>query len=253
MIRGLSGLARPVRSHPGMRHARLLRTPLGLIVAAGLTLAVSTAPAADPPADHVLQLDRYASERGRALGQKYQGTLRDLSGKIFHCMPWLDVQREGIGFYKPKHLDGDVRYLTLNVAIDQRPTPEFVQLSVQERVSAMFSRYVPHLLRSMVNNTDLLTEPLLDGFTVIVSWLKVEPPAGRSPVFETVAAFMLKALVADHLRGRASLAQLAEGAGVLAWDGDTQLGSVTPRAWVDDFMLTYRVAGYTPDPKVTCP
>ena len=43
----------------------------------------------------MLQPDRYTSDRGRALGQKYQGALRDLNAKIYHCMPWLDVKPEG--------------------------------------------------------------------------------------------------------------------------------------------------------------
>ena len=225
---------------------------LGLTAAATLTLGAGVALAADPPTDRVLQPDRYTSDRGRALGQKYQGALRDLNAKIYHCMPWLEVKPEGIGFYKPKHLDGDIRYLSLNVTVDQQPAPEFTRLAVQDRVSSMFSRYVPHLLRAMATN-DLLKEPTLDGFTVIASWLKAEPAGGQPPVMETAAAFMPKALVADFLRGRASIAQLADGAHVLAWDGETKLGNVKPKAWADDFVLTYKVAGYTPDPRVTCP
>ena len=235
-----------------MINIKLGRAFASLAAAATLTLSGSLASAADAPADRVLQPDRYTSDRGRALGQKYQGTLRDLNAKIYHCMPWLDVKPEGIGFYKPKHIDGDVRYLSLNVIVDQQPAPEFTRLSVQERVSAMFSRYVPHLLRSMATS-DLLKEPALEGFTVIVSWLKAEPTGGQPPVLETAAAFMPKPLVADYLRGRVGITQLADGAHVLAWDGETKLGNVKPKAWVDDFVLTYKVAGYTPDPRATCP
>jgi len=162
-----------------MINIKLGRALASLAAAATLTLSGSTASAADAPADRVLQPDRYTSDRGRALGQKHQGALRDLNAKIYHCMPWLDVKPEGIGFYKPKHIDGDTRYLSLNVNVDQQPAPEFTRLSVQDRVSAMFSRYVPHLLRSMATN-DLLKEPNLDGFTVIASWLKAEPASGRS-------------------------------------------------------------------------
>src|SRR5437667_4340345 len=235
-----------------MRGTKLTRTVLGLAVAAGLTLGASDALAADAPADRVLQPDKYTSDRGRALGQKYQGTLRDLNAKIYHCMPWLDVKPEGIGFYKPKHIDGDTGYLSLNVNVDQQLVPEFTRLSVQHRVSSMFSRYVPHLLRSMATN-DLLKEPNLDGFTVIASWLKAEPASGQPAIMETAAAFIPKPMVADFLRGRAGVAQLAEGAHVIAWDGETKLGVIKPKAWADDFVLTYEVAGYTPDPRVTCP
>jgi hypothetical protein len=230
----------------------LARAILGLTAAATLALGTNSALAADPPSDRVLQIDRYTSDKGRALGQKFQGPLRDLNAKVYHCMPWLDVKNEGIGFYKPKHVDGDVRYLSLNVIVDQQPAPEFTRQSVQERVSAMFSRYVPHLLRSMATS-DLLNEPALEGFTVIVSWLKAEPTGGQAPVLETAAAFMPKPLVADYLRGRVGITQLADGAHVLAWDGETKLGNVKPKAWADDFVLTYKVAGYTPDPRATCP
>jgi hypothetical protein len=234
-----------------MINTKLGRALASLVAAATLTLAGSPASAADAPADRVLQPDRYTSDRGRALGQKYQGALRDLNAKIYHCMPWLDVKPEGIGFYKPKHVDGENRYLSLNVNVDQQPSPEFTKLSVQDRVSSMFSRYVPHLLRAMATN-DLLKDSNLDGFTVIASWLKATPANGQPAVMETAAAFMPRNLVGDFVRGRATVAQLAEGAHVIAWDGETKIGIVKPKAWADDFVLTYKVAGYTPDPRINC-
>lgn len=234
-----------------MKNIKLGRAIVGLAAAATLTFLVNPASAAEAPADRVLQPDRYTSDKGRALGQKYQGALRDLNAKVYHCMPWLDVKPEGIGFYKPKHIDGDVRYLSLNVNVDQQPAPEFTRLSVQDRVSSMFSRYVPHLLRAMATN-DLIKEPNLEGFTVIASWLKAEPASGQPAVMETAATFVPKSVVVDYLRGKVTIAQLAEGSHVIAWDGETKLGQVKPKAWADDFVLTYKVAGYTPDPKISC-
>jgi hypothetical protein len=234
-----------------MKKTILGRAIVGMAAAATLTFLVNTASAAEAPTDRVLQPDRYTSDKGRALGQKYQGALRDLNAKVYHCMPWLDVKPEGIGFYKPKHIEGDIRYLSLNVNVDQQPAPEFVRLSVQDRVSSMFSRYVPHLLRSMATN-DLIKEPNLEGFTVIASWLKAEPASGQQAVMETAAVFVPKSVVVDYLRGKASVAQLAEGSHVIAWDGETKLGQIKPKAWADDFVLTYKVAGYTPDPKISC-
>ena len=234
-----------------MKNTMLGRAIVGLAAAATLTFLVNPASAADAPADRVLQPDRYTSDKGRALGQKYQGNLRDLNAKVYTCMPWLDVKTEGIGFYKPKHIDGDVRYLSLNVNVDQQPAPEFTKLSVQDRVSSMFSRYVPHLLRSMATN-DLLKDPNVEGFTVITSWLKADPSSGQPAVMETSASFVPKSVAVDFLRGKASVAQLAEGSHVIAWDGETKLGQIKPKAWADDFVLTYKVAGYTPDPKVSC-
>ncbi len=234
-----------------MKNTLLGRAIVGMAAAATLTFLVNPASAADAPTDRVLQPDRYTSDKGRALGQKFQGALRDLNAKVYHCMPWLEVKPEGIGFYKPKHVEGDVRYLSLNVNVDQQPAPEFVRLSVQDRVSSMFSRYVPHLLRSMATN-DLIKEPNLEGFTVIASWLKAEPASGQQAVMETAAVFVPKSVVVDYLRGKASVAQLAEGSHVIAWDGETKIGQIKPKAWADDFVLTYKVAGYTPDPKISC-
>lgn len=222
-----------------------------MAAAATLSFLVNPASAAEAPGDRVLSPDRYTSDKGRALGQKYQGTLRDLNAKVYTCMPWLDVKTEGIGFYKPKHIDGDVRYLSLNVNVDQQPAPEFTKLSVQDRVSSMFSRYVPHLIRSMATN-DLLKDPNVEGFTVITSWLKADPSNGQPAVMETSASFVPKSVAVDFLRGKATVAQLAEGTHVIAWDGETKLGQVKAKAWADDFVLTYKVAGYTPDPKVSC-
>src|SRR5262250_4024266 len=197
-----------------MINIKLGRAIVGFVAAITLSLAQSPASAADAPADRVLQPDKYTSDKGRALGQKYQGSLRDLNAKVYHCMPWLDVKPEGIGFYKPKHLDGDVRYLSVNVNVDQQPAPEFTRLSVQDRVSSMFSRYVPHLVRSMATN-DLLKEPNVEGFTVITSWLKAEPASGQQAVMETAAAFVPKGIAVDFLRGKATVAQLAEGSHVI--------------------------------------
>lgn len=229
-----------------------VRTLLGLVTATTLTFSAGGALAAEPPADRILSPDKYTSEKARSLGQKHHGTLREINAKVYHCMPWVEVKAEGIGFYKPKHIDGDVRYLSLNVAVDQQPTAEFTRLSAQDRVSAMFSRYVPHMLRSMTGG-DLLKDPGVEGFTVIVSWLKAEPTGGQPAVMETAAAFVPKAVVADYLRNGASIGRLAEGSHVLLWDGETRVGAVKPKAWADDFVLTYKVAGYTPDPRVSCP
>lgn len=232
-----------------MRLARAIRSVAAAVMV--VSFGAQGALAADPPTDRVLQADRYTSEKGRGLAQKYQGQLRDLNAKVFHCMPWLEVKKEGIGFYKPKHVDGDNRYLSLNVTVDQQPSPEFGRLTPQERVSAMFSRYVPHLLKTMATS-DLLKDQNVDGFTVIVSYLKAEPASGQQAVHETAAAFVPKAVTADFVRGKANVAQLADGSHVIAWDGETRIGQIKPKGWADDFVTTYKVAGYSPDPKAAC-
>src|SRR5215470_17959337 len=158
----------------------------GLAAVAFLALAFTAVPVSSAPADEsVLPPEQHTSDKAKRLASTYSAALRDMSSKIYHCMPWVEVKRNGIGFYKPKHLDGDVRYLSVNLYIDQQPSPEFAAFSVEERASRMFSRYVGPMVRRMASN-DLLKETSLDGFTVILEWLKQVPtnPSAR-PVHET--------------------------------------------------------------------
>ena len=46
---------------------------------------------------------------------------------------------------------------------------------------------------------------------MIASWLKAEPASGQPAVMETAAVFVPKSVVVDYLRGKAGVAQLAEG------------------------------------------
>jgi hypothetical protein len=118
----------------------------------------------------------------------------------------------------------------------------------------MFSRYVPSLLRRMARNDKLLRDPMLDGFTVIVSWRKATPQrAADRPVNETIAAFMDKADAIDYLSGKSGAHELAEKARVLAWDGEREIGRIQLSAWDDNFVATYKVQNYQVKPGVTCP
>ena len=84
-----------------------------------LLLLVAVAEAAAPSEDRILALDRYTSDKGRTLGATYAVTLKQLNTSIYHCMPWLEVPKEGIGFYKPRDAARDDRYLSLRVYIEQ--------------------------------------------------------------------------------------------------------------------------------------
>jgi hypothetical protein len=226
----------------------------GLAAVAFVVLALTAAPASAAPADEtVLPAEQHTSEKARRLASTYSTALRDMSTKIYHCMPWVEVKRNGIGFYKPKHLDGDVRYLSVNLYIDQQPSPEFAAFSVEERASRMFSRYVGPMLKRMARPTGLLNDPGLDGFTVILEWLKQVPGANGRPVAETIAVFFERQIVADYVAGRIAGRELAARARVLGWDGETSLGQLRLASWDDDFVTTYKVANYQLAPGVSCP
>jgi hypothetical protein len=120
-----------------------------------LLLSVAAVEAA-PSEDRILALDRYTSDKGRTLGATYGATLKQINASIYHCMPWLEVPREGIGFYKPRDAARDDRYLALRVYIEQEPSTQFTAMPVEQRASSMFSRYVGPLLRRMAGNTAML-------------------------------------------------------------------------------------------------
>src|SRR5688572_18576454 len=175
-------MALTVHSGPHMnmtRPTRWMETSFrrGLAAVALVSLALG-APAPVPAAssdESVLPVEQHTSEKGKRLATRYTPSMRDLSAKVYHCMPWVEVKRNGIGFYKPKHLDGDFRYLSINLYIDQQPSPEFAAYSIEERASRMFSRYVGPMVRRMAASPGILSDSSLDGFTVILEWLKQQP------------------------------------------------------------------------------
>lgn len=217
-----------------------------------LLLSVAAVEAA-PAEDRILALDRYTSDKGRTLGATYGATLKQINASIYHCMPWLEVPREGLGFYKPRDAARDDRYLSLRVYIEQEPSTQFTAMPVEQRASSMFSRYVGPLLRRLTGNTAMLRDGALDGFTVILEWLKQTPLAGGRPVHETIAVFLDKSTALEYLQGMVKAPDLAERARIYGWDGETPLGRLRLASWDDNFVSTYKVANYQLAAGVTCP
>ena len=94
-----------------------------------------------PAEDRILSTDQYTSAKAKRLAETHGGALRELNFGIYHCMPWVEVTRQSIGFYRPKHAGQDDRYLSIRIYIEQDPSPQFAALRMEERGSAMFSRY----------------------------------------------------------------------------------------------------------------
>jgi hypothetical protein len=228
------------------RRIAALTLALALLAPAGLVLAA-------PSDDRILSTEQYTTEKGRTLARAYWQDLRDLNAGIYHCIPWVEVQKESIGFFRPKQIAQDDRYLSLRIYIEQDPSASFARLPVEERASAMFSRYVGPLLRRMTRSPALLADSSVDGFTIILEWLKQAPSnAGERPIHETIAAFIPKPLAADYLAGRTSIPEVAARARVLGWDGETALGPLRLSAWDDNFVATYKVKNYQLEPGVIC-
>ena len=216
-----------------------------------LLLATGAASAA-PSEDRILALDRYSSDKGRALGSTYGAALKQINTSIYHCMPWLEVPKEGIGFYKPRDASKDDRYLSLRVYIEQEPSTQFAALPMEQRASSMFSRYTGPLLRRLSGNGAMINDSSLDGFTVILEWLKETPISGGRPVHETIAVFIDKATALEYLQGMVKGPELAERARVYGWDGETPIGRLRLASWDDNFVATYKVANYQLAPGVSC-
>ena len=209
--------------------------------------------AAAPAEDRLLPLELYSSDKARALATTHGGALRELNTGVYHCMPWVEIQKHSIGFFRPKHVAGDVRYLSMRIYIEQDPSVEFARLRVEERASAMFSRYVGPLLKRMTKDPAVATDPALDGFTIVLEWLKqTQRTAGDRPVHETIAIFIDKPMARDYLAGGVPLAAMAARARVLGFDGETALGPIRVAVWDDNFITTYKVANYVLEPGVSC-
>ncbi|MBI2156545.1 MAG: hypothetical protein HY616_11815 [Candidatus Rokubacteria bacterium] len=222
-------------------------------VAAAAALALAGGAAAAPSDDRILPVPEYTSEKAKNLAVTHLKALRALNGDLYHCVPWVEVQRHSIGFFRPKHIARDDRYLSVRIYIEQDPSPQFAALRVEQRAGAMFSRYVGALLKRMTQDRTLAADPSIDGFTVILEWLKQAPrAAGARPVHETIAVFVEKPLATDYLAGRLRTREVAERAKVLGFDGETALGELRLTAWDDNFVATYKVANYEVEKGITC-
>jgi hypothetical protein len=227
--------------------------PIVLIVSLLMTLGAAGRAGAAPSDDRLLPLDNYTSEKGRALARAHGSALRELNAQIYHCMPWVEVQKQSIGFFKPKNAAQDDRYLSIRIFVEQEPSPQFAGLAVEERASSMFSRYVGPLIRRMAAYVPPASDPSLDGFTVIVEWLKQHAGGGTDrPIHETIAVFVDRALALEYLAGNVLPRDLASRARVMAWDGADALGPLRVSAWEDNFVATYKVQNYQVDKGVTC-
>ena len=231
-----------------MRGSRWLA---GGLLALGVGLAGGAIAA--PPDDRVLPPEMHQTDKGRALAVKHVRALRDLNAEIYHCMPWVEIQKHSIGFYKPRHLSGDSRYLSIRLYIEQDASPQFANLSMEQRAAAMFSRYVGPLLRRMTRHAGVRNDDTIDGFTLILEWRKpAVRTANERPIHETIAVFLEKVDVEEYLSGQVTTPDLAAKGRVLGFSGETPLGELRLAAWDDDFVSTYRVKNYQLAPGITC-
>lgn len=214
-----------------------------------IVLALAGAAAAAPPDEAIMALDKYTTEKGKTLGIAFGPKLRRIYDTVYHCRPWLDVHKSGLGFSRPAGAPGDDRYLNVWVSVDQKITPEFAALPPARRASAMFSRHGVDLLRQLAADAEIFGHPALTGYSVILTWLK---PGGRTAdgeKTETLGVFADKASVRALLARRMGAQEFVKRATIVAFDGQDRLGRLPLEIWEDNFASTYRPAGYEPDDK----
>lgn len=219
-----------------------------------LLLALAGLARAAPPEEAIIPLDQYKSERARVLATTYSAQLRQIYDNVYHCLPWLEISKGGLGFRKPRGALGEDVYFSIWVWVEQIMNPEFAAMPPSRRASAMFSRYGVDLLRRLASDNRIATEPRLSGYSVVLSWLKPEKASepGVQGTAETLAVFVDKATTHGFFGLTVTPAELARRATVAAFDGKSELGRLTLEIWEDPFAKTFKLKDYTPDPSQRC-
>ncbi len=229
---------------------RVLRAALGAVLLVGLAGAGHAA----PPEEAIIPLDEYKSETARAVAAAHSLRLRQIYDNVYHCLPWLDIGKHGLGFRKPRGIQGDGLYLSIWVWVEQVINPEFAAMPPARQASAMFSRHGVDLLRRLASRRQLAAEPRLAGYSVVLSWQKPdgEIKPGAAPVAATLAVFVDKATAQGFFALKLTPAEFADRVMVAAFDGTRELGRLPLEIWEDSFAATFKLKDYTPDPSYRC-
>ena len=202
------------------------------------------AQASAAPADALMPVEKYTTAKAKNLANAHRLRLIEFSEQIYNCMPWLAVYPGRIGFPRYKDSPGDDRYLSTWIWVDQREDPVFAALPQERRASAMFSRYGTDLLRRMASLQPLVADPNVQGFSVVLSWLKPGTGGAVQPVNETLALFADKQATLGFLAKRVSAGEFTRRAKFSVFDGVQDMGRLPLEVWEDSFVRTFKVANY---------
>jgi hypothetical protein len=202
--------------------------------------------------DAIMSVEQYKTVKARNLATTHQVELKQMREEIYHCMPWVGVQKAGIGFRQPKGALDDDRYLSVWIVIDQNEDARFAALPAERRASAMFSRYGTDLLRRMASLQPVVADSDVKGFSVVLSWLKPGTGGAVQPVNETLALFVDKPTALGFLAKRVSAGEFTRRAKFSIFDGVENLGRLPLEVWEDSFVRTYKVANYEAPKGLRC-
>jgi len=228
------------------------RRALGGVVLVATLLSAASSPAA-PLEEVLMPPERYHTSKAQALAASYRPQLVQIYENIYHCIPWVDLQKNGIGFRTPRWAAGDDRYLSVWIWIDQQDDGTFGKLTAERRASAMMSRYGVELLRRMAALKGVARDTNVEGFSVILSWLK--PGSGRvgTPlVNETLALFSDRGTTLDFLAKKIAGSDFLDRSRFNFFDGQDEIGRVPIEIWEDTFLKTFKLQNYQPPPNQHC-
>jgi hypothetical protein len=232
---------------------RPARALLALALLAASVVGLVGAASSAPEEDRILSVDSYTTDKAKNLAKAHLAAMRELNAFIYHCVPWVETEKQSIGFFRPKHIAEDERYMSIRIFIEQDPSPAFAALDASNRAAAMFSRYVGFLLKTMTKAPGILADPGVGGFITILEWRKQDGSDREArPVHETIAVYIPKPLAQEYLAGTVKIDEVARRALVLGWDGEKALGPLKLPAWDDNFVYTYKIPNYKPDPEAKC-
>ncbi len=218
---------------------------LAIVTLAAALLLGSTAPAmAAGPEDALTPADQYTTAKAKNLAAAYQTQLLQFSEHIYHCLPWVGVMKNGIGFRQPKGAVADDRYLSVWISIYQSDDGQFGKLPLESRVSAMFSRYGVDMLRRMTRLAGIASDANVYGFSVVLSWLKPGSDSTEQPMTETLALFTDKSNLRDFLAKRVPSSQFTHHAQFSVFEGRDPVGRVPLEVWEDNFNSTFKLKNY---------
>ena len=214
-------------------------------LAAALLLGPATLGMAMPE-DAVIPVEQYSTDKAKNLAVTYRAQLIQFSDHVYHCLPWLGVVKDGIGFRQPRGADSDDRYLSVWISIEQSDDGRFGKLSQERRVSAMFSRYGVDMLRRMTQQLPSITSDAdVSGFSVVLSWLKPGiTGSDKALVTETLALFVDKTSLGDFFAKRLSASEFIRRATFNVFDGKNLIGRVPLDVWEDNFNSTFKLKNY---------
>jgi hypothetical protein len=218
----------------------------GIVVLTAALVLGSTVGSLARPEDVITPVEQYTTAKARNLAVMYKAELLEFYDNIYHCLPWLDVLKNGIGFRQPKDAEFDDRYLSLWIAIDQSDDGgRFGELPLARRASAMFSRYGVDMLRRMTKLNGVASDADVQGFSIVLSWLKPGSLLpNKQPVTETLALFIDKTSLRDFLAKRLPAADFVDRAHFNVFDGRDAVGRVPLEVWEDNFNSTFKLKNY---------